>query len=143
MEQGVLLGILGLCAAEDVKKRSITSLYLAIFGAVGIVIHLFGRELSWPGIGLGVAVGVVLLLLSRLTRGSIGMGDGLVFCVTGIFLGGVCNLELLMISLLYAAFFSLGMLTFGKKYKNRWKREIPFLPFVFLGYATLLVRGLL
>lgn len=70
------------------------------------------------------------------------MGDGFLFLVTGIFLGGGKNMELLMISLLYAALFSLGLIVFGKvKGKaGRKEKEIPFIPFVFLGYATMLLE---
>lgn len=85
---------------------------------------------------LGIGVGLVICILSRCTGGSIGAGDGLILTVTGVFLGGSANLELLLTSLLYAAVFSLGILTFGKK--NR-RQEIPFVPFLLLGYLTMII----
>lgn len=143
MEHGILLGMLGLFAMEDIKRRSITLSYVVLFGGIGIVWQLFGQGISIPSMGLGVAVGLGIIALSQATRGSIGMGDGWIFCVTGIFLGGSRNVELLMMSLLYAALFSLGVLIVRRKDGNKRKKEIPFLPFAFLGYLTLAIGEVL
>lgn len=143
MGQGIVLGMLGLCAVEDIKMRSITLPYLMVFGIIGVCMRWYGQELSLAAIGTGMALGVVLLGISCLTRGSIGMGDGFIFCTTGIFLGGSENAELLMVSLLYAAIWSLGILVFGKRNGSVGKRKIPFAPFVFMGYASLVLEGML
>lgn len=138
--QALLLGMLGLYAVEDIRKRTVTVRYLILFGAVGMGLHLYWRETSLPGILLGIAVGMGMLLLSFLTGGSIGRGDGALLMVTGIFLGGASNVELLLTSLMYAAVFSLGILVFGRRKKNR---EIPFVPFLFLGYLTMVLETII
>ena len=107
MEQGILLGMLGVHAIEDFKRQGVTLPLLAIFGIAGAGIQLYGQKMGALGMGSGIAVGVCLLLLSGLTRQSIGMGDGFLFCVTGVYLGGSKNLELLMMSLFYASLFAL------------------------------------
>lgn len=135
---GILLIMLGHYAIEDIKKRRITVWYLPIFGGLGVVLQALSHNRSVAEIFLGMGVGLAICLLSRCTRGSIGAGDGLVLTVTGIFLGGSSNVELLMTGLLYAAVFSLGILIFGKK--NR-RQEIPFVPFLFLGYLTMIMIG--
>lgn len=135
---GILLIMLGHYAIEDIKKRRITVWYLPIFGGLGVVLQAISQNRSVAEIFLGVGVGLAICLLSRCTGGSIGAGDGLILTVTGIFLGGSANVELLMTGLLYAAVFSLGILIFGKK--NR-RQEIPFVPFLFLGYLTMIVIG--
>ncbi len=134
----ILLGMLGLYAVEDIWKKRISVRYLWIFGAAGIVINLFQKSISVPDMLLGVAVGAALVVVSLLTRESIGLGDGFLLMTAGVFLGGSSVLELLFISLLYAALVSLGMLAF-----RRWKRkrEIPFVPFLFLGYLTMMAAG--
>lgn len=136
MIQGILLGMLGLYAAEDIRKRVISVRYLPIFGAAGMILHIYMRDMSIFRIFLGAAVGIGILLISHITDGSIGMGDGLLLVVTGIFLGGTSNVELLFTGLLYAAVFSLGVLVLGKRKR---RREIPFIPFLFLGYLTMLL----
>lgn len=138
MTRIILLGMLGLYAVEDIRKKRISVRHLWIFGAAGIVINLFQKSISVPDMLLGVAVGVTLVMVSLLTRESIGLGDGFLLMTAGVFLGGSSVLELLFISLLYAALVSLGMLAF-----RRWKRkrEIPFVPFLLLGYLTMMVTG--
>ena len=89
---------------------------------------------------MGMAVGLAMMGVSALTRGSIGMGDGMLLVVSGVFLGGAANVELLFTGLLYAAVFSLGVLALGKHKKYR---ELPFVPFLFLGYVTMLLIELL
>lgn len=136
MTQIILLGMLGLYAAEDIRSKKISVRYLWLFGAVGIAINMFQKAISVPDMLLGAAVGLAVVAVSLLTRGSIGLGDGFLLMTAGIFLGGSRGLELLFISLLYAAFTSLGMLVL-RKWKR--KREIPFVPFLFLGYLTMLL----
>lgn len=138
MTRIILLGMLGLYAVEDIRKKRISVRYLWIFGAAGITINLFQRSISVPDMLLGAAVGAALVAVSLLTRGSIGLGDGFLLMTAGVFLGGSSVLELLFISLLYAALVSLGMLAF-----RRWKRkrEIPFVPFLLLGYLTMMAAG--
>lgn len=138
MEQGILLGMLGLYAMEDIRKRTITVRYMILFGAVGLGLHIYRQEMTAISLLLGVAVGIGMILLSLVTRESIGMGDGFVLMTTGIFLGGAANVELLFYGLLYAAVFSLGIVVFQKKKK---KREIPFIPFLFLGYLTMILEA--
>lgn len=138
MIQGVLLLMLGIYGVEDIRKRTITSGYLILFAIAGMGIHCYKGTVNLGTTLLGIAVGVGLLGLSVLTRESIGKGDGLIFLVTGIFLGGADNLELLFLSLLYAAIFSLGVLVMKRKSR---KQEIPFVPFVFLGYLTIVLEA--
>lgn len=138
MEQGIVLGMLGYCSVEDIRKRTISGRLLMIFGLLGLGFWLFLQDKTLAEVLLGIGLGVILMVLSLLTRGSIGLGDGLLLVITGIFLGGAANVELLMNGLLYGAIFSLGVLAFGKGKKNR---EIPFVPFLFLGYLTMIVEA--
>ncbi len=140
--KAALLGMLGLYAAEDMRKHTISSVYLVFWGILGIGLHLYLEDVTAVSLLAGAAVGGGLLLLGFLTRERIGYGDGFVFIVTGLFLGGAANVQLLLTSLLYAAIFSLGILLFGKKRMGR-NQEIPFIPFVFLGYLTMLLEVIL
>lgn len=158
MQQGILLGVLAFFAVEDMRKRKLSVPLLCLAGVAGAGMHIWQKDMPVAAILPGVAVGIILILLGVLTRESIGMGDGAMLIVTGIFLGGAGNVELLLISLLYAAVFSLGILLFcyirrntgmgrkthkrgGRYYVVDRKREIPFAPFVFLGYLTIVLEA--
>lgn len=138
MEAGIMLGTLGLYAIEDWKKRKITAHYLIVIGVVGLCIQFCNEEgFSYSNLG-GMVLGAGVMILSRVTGGSIGMGDGLLLLVTGIYLGAERNMALFFTGLLYAAFWSLGLIVLGK---GKRKREIPFVPFLLAGYITVLIGG--
>ena len=84
MTRIILLGMLGLYAVEDIRKKRISVRYLWIFGAAGIAINLFQRSISLPDMLLGAAVGAALVAVSLLTRGNIGLGDGFLLMTAGV-----------------------------------------------------------
>lgn len=135
---GVLLGMLGIYSWEDFRKHRISAKYLIFPAVLGVVLHMLRKDITWISMALGMAVGAGMLLLALATREKIGLGDGLLLVVTGIYLGGAGNFQLLMYGLLYAAICSLLVLALRKWKKNL---ELPFVPFLFLGYLTMLAGG--
>lgn len=138
MHKIIVLGLLGLCSLEDVKHRQLTIIYILMFGIGGVILHLFVPACSIYSILCGMLLGVFMILISAVTRGSVGMGDGILLVVTGVYLGGYANLVLLLIGLLLSALWSLGLLAFKKKKK---KDEIAFVPFLLLSYFVMLCGG--
>lgn len=137
MEQIAVLSLLGIYGVEDMRKKNISVRYLPIFALLGIGLWIFRREPGVLDILLGIGVGAGVMILSLLTRGSIGMGDGMLLSVSGIFLGGG-NYKLFLYGLCYAAIYSLGIFLLKKR---KGKKEIPFVPFLFLGYLTILAEA--
>ena len=86
----------------------------------------------------GMLLGLALILVSLVTRGSVGVGDGILLAVTGVYLGGSKNLELFMMGLLLAALWSLGLVVVKKK---KGKEEIAFVPFLLISYFLMILRG--
>ena len=84
------------------------------------------------------AIGVCLLLISRVADGAIGEGDGLYFIVTGFFVPWSVNLGLLCYGLLLCCVYAMGVIIWGVA-KDVFVREIriPFLPFVALAGAIM------
>ena len=138
MQKVMVLGLLGLCSLEDVKHKHLTIIYILMFGIGGVVLHLFAPVCSIYSILCGMLLGVAMIVISAITRGSVGMGDGILLVVTGVYLGGYENLELFMTGLLLSALWSLGLLVFKKKKR---KDEIAFVPFLLLSYFVMLFRG--
>jgi len=138
MQKILVLGLLSLCSLEDVKYRRLTVIYILMFGIVGVILHMFAPVCSIYSILWGMLLGIVLILNSIATRGSLGLGDGILLVVTGVYLGGYGNLQLFLYGLLLSALCSLGLLVLKRKKR---KDEIAFVPFLLLSYFFLLFQG--
>lgn len=130
---GVFLLIEGI---RDLQKHKVSMITVMIAGILGVIFQ-FGiiQENGLKIIG-GILIGIVLLLLAKMTREKIGYGDGWIFVVTGIYMGFRNNMYLLLLSLFLASLVSICLLVFKKVNK---KTELPFVSFVLPGYLLLLV----
>ncbi len=126
------IGILLLITAiQDVRSKQISN-WIILAGAALLCIGIpFSHGLTLADRGFGMLVGAGVILISKATGGKIGMGDGLLLCVTGLGLGVWSNLELFALSMFAAAVVSIILLI--ARLANR-KTSIPFVPFLFLGY---------
>ena len=77
---------------------------LGAAAAAGILLNLLVNYQKSAELFAGIGTGLFLLAVSAVSKGAVGFGDGLLLCVTGIFLGGMGDLRLLMLgSILCAA----------------------------------------
>lgn len=96
-----------------------------------IILHGNTDGLSFLEIAGGAFIGVILLMLSKMTEGAVGPGDGMLFFITGIYLGFWKNVMLLWGSLLLCSCWGIGLLAVRQiKWTAGKRTEIPFLPFV-------------
>ena len=96
-----------------------------------VFLHGNNTQLTLWEIILGAMVGGVLLVISRAAEGEIGAGDGMLFLVTGIYLGFWKNVALFLGSLMLCSICGIGYLMVKKIRWQEGKRlELPFLPFV-------------
>jgi leader peptidase (prepilin peptidase)/N-methyltransferase len=137
MQKFVLLGLLGLCAWEDMKRKELTVMNLLLFAISGLLLHLFFPICSIYSILWGISLGVAVLGVSFLSRGGIGMGDGILLMVTGVYLGGTANLELFLLGISFSALWAMGLVVIWKK---RGKDQMAFAPFLLASYLVMLVR---
>lgn len=120
-----------------VKKISYTASILCILGI--ICCYIVKGKVADMYLLSGTLLGLGIIFLSKLTSGAIGIGDGIVFCLTGSVLGVIQNFSLLCISLLLAGAASIFLLCIHKLKK---KDKIPFVPFVFLAFGGMIYYGL-
>lgn len=133
----VLIGIfLVIVTIQDLVAKKIKVWTVIVCSMLLCICIPFCPSISLFNRIMGLIMGLILILLSKATGGKIGIGDGLVICVTGMGFGFWNNLELFALALLIAAIFSMGLLMFKKV--NR-KESIPFLPFLFLSYLFLYI----
>lgn len=131
-----LLGMLVFCTIEDCRRKRILLGPVLLFGILGLILHLYYRNISIWNLLAGCLIGVILLLISKVTSGKIGIGDGLILIVTGVYLGFEDNTILFMHGLLFCGIWSLILLVTRKK---KGTDEVPFIPFLLLAYLKMLL----
>lgn len=136
LEHYLLLGTLGFHSLEDIKRKQITTMVTLGSAMACLICHMVYQNHSIYNMLGGMAFGGMILLFSVLSRGKIGPGDGIVFMLTGLYLGAEENLALMMLSLLFAAGWSFIAIFVFRRSK---KEKIPFIPFLFLAYLVILI----
>ena len=124
------LFFLGLNACIDIRKKQISLVITGIYALAGIIWSLsHGREL-WQ-ILFSMGIGLFFLAISMITKGAFGVGDGLLLLALGTVLDGQELLMTACIGLFASAILAAVFLVVRKKGR---KEEIPFVPFLLLGY---------
>ncbi len=132
----ILPGILLLYSAfTAIRSSYISGAARALFAVLGGLCGTFTEELSVFEVLMGTVPGLVMVIISLITRGALGMGDGLLICVTGLYLGFEMNIGVLLTALFMSAAFSAVL--FLKK--RNLKMEYPFVPFLFAAYVMLVL----
>ena len=114
-EEIVTTLVLGGSAWTDWKKHEISLILTGI------------QDILIPAV-----IGAIFLLASVITGGALGMGDGWVMLALGCMTGTTVYLRTLGSGLFLSAVVSALLLTVFHRSR---KTEIPFIPFLFLGYT--------
>lgn len=126
-------------AVMDIRRKKIHLLFLLsgfVFVPAG---SLCGRNISWILIAAGGAAGVLFLLLSRITRESLGYGDSILILINGCFIGFWNLMYVLVAAFSMSAIFSVIMMSTGKFSR---KTSFPFVPFLTASYiGGILIAG--
>lgn len=132
---GRILGILILTFGSicDVRKRSVPKLYTWISVLVTSVFVLGIRRTDIADCLAGLAEGIVMVVMARLTGGVIGEGDGRVFCSVGLLVGAFAGLKILLWACVIGGIYALCILV---SKKGNGKTAFPFLPFMMAGYIV-------
>lgn len=130
-----LLGVLFVESIQDVRSRRLGVGLLCLFGIIGVICHMVFQKGEYKSLLGGIAIGGAMILISLITRGRVGLGDGLMLLVTGTFLGFRQNLVLFTVSQVLTSAYALFLLMFRRKRKDY---EIPFIPFLLVSYVGLL-----
>ncbi|MBO4375605.1 MAG: prepilin peptidase [Lachnospiraceae bacterium] len=135
----IFLGIfLFICSITDLKEREIKPIVLIFFGTAATVLYILFRPVGLYEEAAGIVIGLFFVALYFITDEKIGLGDGLLMIVTGIFLGGRQNASLIMIAMLLSAVYSIVFLVIKKADK---KTSFAFVPFVFAAFLIRLMIG--
>lgn len=125
-------------SVADIRNKKISLLSCLLATIVGGLLLVFEENSSGGGLLSILTVfvlrslpGLILLIFSYVGQGAVGAGDGLIVLVSGWFLGTAVTIEIVFWGLFSSALFGIGMMLWGKAKR---KTEIPFVPFMLLGY---------
>ena len=134
MELFGLVCFYGLTAIDDIRTKKVKVLEIVIFGLAGVLLNFIYKPHSFMSLAGGVMVGALLYVFSVLTKEKIGKGDALIIMVSGLYLGFMNTVILLWLSSLIAAVSGLIVV---KRNSSTKDVEIPFVPFLLVGYIGL------
>lgn len=143
MEKGMLtiitMLLLFVCTISDVKSKKIPISALIVGGGLTLACIPLQKGVTLSGILCGMSIGVVMVIIGKVTDEQIGIGDGIIFCILGAGHGFVTGITVLEISLFLTAVTVALLLVFGKIEK---KGRIAFMPFILTGYCLAVAGGM-
>lgn len=138
----VLLALLVICSITDIKSRNISIKICVLFGVLSVGIRIISELMSGgidliktAGILCGTLPGLIIALISIITKGGIGRGDAVVFIVIGLLMGIRKSVGLFVMALLCVEIICVPLLCIKRV---GMKNKVPFMPFVLLSYIVVL-----
>ncbi len=134
----LLIIYLVFCSYSDIKNKYIPYMPTIIIFILLSILQFASVIISNKNILLFIISfipGLIMLLLSYITRESIGYGDSILLALCTICIGIWNGIFVIMCAFIYAAIFSLFLLFKGKKHRE----TIPFIPFIFLSLLSYLL----
>ena len=130
VEQFCILAFLGINSLKDLRTREVSMLTIGIFAFGGVIrACLMGNIcMEWAA---AICLGAAMIALSVMTKGAVGMGDGFIMMALGTVLSFRELLEAFLLGLVCC---SVGGIILLFLPGTRKKTEIPFVPFLLLGY---------
>ena len=125
----ILIVFLAVLSAQDIRSKKLdVRLILAGMAAGGLSGFLLAR-LSPAQMLLAVLPGVFLAALSRMSRGAVGMGDGLTLILIGLFVGVWEGMSIFLLALILSLI-PAAVLFLRSKGAEGGEKRIPFVPFL-------------
>lgn len=131
-----LIIILGVICVFDIKRKKIPVYMLIILAAVGIISNFTVGEFDIEKRIIAMLPGMILLIVSMITKQQIGYGDGMIILIMGLYIDIDDILSIVLSSFLLSSIAAIILMTVFKKKKNF---EMAFSPFLLIGYG--LVKG--
>lgn len=154
----VFFSLLVILSIEDIREKKINIIPPLLFCSYIFTVHIFSPTLEISEMLFGVLIGGIMMGVSFLTKGRIGMGDAVIYaCMAGPFFGGLKSLAVLFTASLSSAVFSAFYIIRQKRKKTALcngpdisesetgikGKEIPFVPFTLIGAAVEYFGGFL
>lgn len=129
----VSLLLLALLAAEDIREKKISAGIIMVFALGAVLYQMVLGCFFWREAVISLLPGCMLILVSFLTKESIGYGDGALVMTLGLWTGGRFALGVMLIGIMLSGVYGLCCLL------KRRRDPIPFVPFLLLGMEVMLI----
>lgn len=134
----ISMGLLVWVSIADIRSRKIPVYILMTGNLAALAYQMFlGKDSVWLIMG-GAGIGLLFLLISRVTREGLGYGDSWMILILGIYLGIWKLLEVLSAAFLILGISAVICLWAGKMSR---KFRLPLLPFLAAGYLYSILTG--
>lgn len=144
LEQKVIVGIvitvlfLGICTYIDIKSKYVNSYICIIFGIAGVLYKSFIMDRSLLSIPMAILPGIIIMIISIISKESIGKGDAFVVSIMGLYIGSINTILVLFHGVMISCFIGVICMLFMKKSKSY---RIPFIPFLSMGFLIQIMNG--
>lgn len=138
--KSVVVGILLLVQGyRDLREKEIPVWVTILGGILGLILSVF-EERTMLDMVYAFLPGIFCLFFAKISREAIGYGDGILLCGLGCMYSIEKLLSICMIASVLGGITALVLFIFFHKKGNY---EIPFVPFLFLGWLvdTMMVGG--
>lgn len=123
------------CAWQDIRHQKIWLPLIIVF-AIEAAALILCKPMAVSQYLAGVAVGLIMIGVSKVTKGGIGMGDGYLICVIGGLIGLGKVIWVVMLAFVLAAFASVFLM--AVRHYGR-KQTMAFVPFLLASYLICLI----
>ena len=133
---GIVLLLLVLCSISDWKRKTIPAMLLVVFSVVVCLFSLVCDNVSLRLRIGGFFMGLLFLLISKVTKEAMGYGDSWLILLLGVYMGYLRAIGVLFVASMIAGILSLFFL-----WRLHWRRTatLPFVPFLSISYLGALL----
>lgn len=132
---GAMMLLMLVAAVEDVKEKKVHRLLLVFMLMVGVIGGVYScveqSNNLWQLLG-GLTLGICIIGFSLISRGQIGMADGVIITALGMICGARDCLVIVSIASMIMALISIIILIIRKG--NRLT-QLPFVPALLIGFC--------
>lgn len=123
---------LAICSYTDLTAMKISTFLSFLFSLLGIVMFCLSltNHKDITSLLISLSIGVLIIALSVLSKGSMGIGDGIMTLTIGFFYPASEIISVILYSFTAASFFAVIYMLIKKSSKNK---RLPFAPFLFSG----------
>lgn len=131
LQMWIIAIVIGICCVYDIKYKAIPAVCCLAMGGIGLLFVMWDISSNWINLLYAVLLCGIFLLISKATRESIGIGDGVVVGFLCMAAGLRSTIIILCAALNLSFLFSIGILCLRKGNRHT---AFPFIPFLYTGF---------